>query len=65
MLARVLQLSAPEGEQAATSRGGRNEMDAQDVNVTMLKVLSATIVYSLGIGVTFSSAIVAVVALLR
>jgi hypothetical protein len=37
----------------------------QDANVVMLKMLSATIGYSLGIGVTFSTAIVALVALLQ
>jgi hypothetical protein len=40
-------------------------MNAQDANVAMLKMLSATIGYSLGIGVTFSSAIIAFVALLQ
>jgi hypothetical protein len=44
-------------------------MNAQDVNqdasMAMLKMLSATIGYSLGIGLTFSSAIVALVALLQ
>lgn len=40
-------------------------MNGQDANVTMIKMLSETIAYSLGIGVTFSTAIVALVALLQ
>jgi hypothetical protein len=40
-------------------------MNARDANLAMLKMLSATIGYSLGIGVTFSSAIIAIVTLLQ
>ena len=44
-------------------------MNVQDVNqdasMAMLKMLSATIGYSLGIGVMFSTAIVALVSLLQ
>ena len=40
-------------------------MHAHDVHINMLKMLSATVVYSLGIGLTFSTAIVAVVAILQ
>ena len=40
-------------------------MNGQEVHVTMLKMISATIAYSLGIGVTFGTAIVAAAALLQ
>jgi hypothetical protein len=60
-MARSLQYTG----QGRGKRPGGEEMNAQDANVAMLKMLSATIGYSLGIGVTFSSAIIAVVALLQ
>ncbi len=40
-------------------------MNGQEVHVTMLKMVSATIAYSMGISLTFASAIVAVAALLQ
>ncbi len=40
-------------------------MNARDANLAMFKMLSATIGYSLGIGVTFSSAIIVIVTLLQ
>jgi len=40
-------------------------MNGQEVHMTMFKMLSATIVYSLGISLTFGSALVALAALLQ
>lgn len=40
-------------------------MDLHETNVNMLKMVSATFAYSLGIGLTFGSALVAVVTILR
>ena len=40
-------------------------MKPQEVHVVMIKMLSATVAYSLGIGLTFGSAIVAVAAMLQ
>lgn len=40
-------------------------MSAQEVHVTMFKMMSAMVAYSLGIGLTFGSAVVAVVALVQ
>lgn len=40
-------------------------MNPKDADVAMVKMVSATIGYSLGIGVTFSTAIIGVVALLQ
>ncbi len=40
-------------------------MTAQGVHVTMFKIASATIAYSLGIGLAFGTTIVAVAAILQ
>jgi len=40
-------------------------MNGQEVHVTMLKMVSATIAYSLGISLTFGGALVAVAAILQ
>jgi hypothetical protein len=40
-------------------------MNGQEVHVAMLKMVSATIVYTLGISLTFGSALVAVAAMLQ
>jgi hypothetical protein len=39
-------------------------MNAQEMHVGMLRMLSATVAFSLGVGVTFGSVIVAVAAIL-
>ena len=41
-----------------------DEMNAQDMHLGMLKMLSATLAFSVGVGVTFSTVIVAVAAIL-
>jgi hypothetical protein len=62
-LAREVQYSGQERKAAKPQE--KRLMDAHEANVNMLKMVSATFAYSLGIGLTFGSALVAVVAILR
>jgi hypothetical protein len=46
-------------------RGGETEMNGQEMHLGMIKMLSATLAFSVGISVTFGSMIVAVAAILQ
>jgi uncharacterized membrane protein len=53
------------GEVGGTRGLEETDMNSKDADVVMLKMVSATIGYALGIGVTFSTVIIVLVALLQ